>query len=236
MMEQQEQQAQEATIPRIAEESEESSLREARSERPAEASEAGQHEVAHPEFEALIQKVQKGLDAKVEEVRQDRRLDKGEQRQQITDLWNRVSEYHASTFKAHEEILEERAADQERAVFYVFPPQQDSVRAAYNDLHDRTSSSGDAEGAAHAREELERLWERAVRTGDNALMTAVGHLATERGMEGLRRAWLATSQERTEAWGRYAEARTKLGDWQNPQARMWGNLTGRYTLKKPPEA
>jgi len=229
-MEAQQAQTQEATIPRIAEESEESSLREARR------SEATPREVEHPEFEAMNQRLQLALDAKVEQVRQDRRLDKGEQRQQIGDIWNRVSEYHATTFKAHEEILADRVGEQERAVFHVSGAQQDSVRAAYNDLYDRTSSSGDAEGVVHAREELERLWERAIRTGDKPLQTAVGHLAVERGMEPLREAWLATSQERTEAWGRYSEARAKLANWQDPQARMWGNLTGRYALKKPPEA
>jgi HSP90 family molecular chaperone len=99
-------QAQEATIPRIAEEAEASS-------RSEEAPRTAQREVEHPEFEAMIQRVQRGLDAKVEQVRQDRRLDKGEQRQQITDIWNRVSEFHATTFKAHEGILEDRAGEQE---------------------------------------------------------------------------------------------------------------------------
>jgi hypothetical protein len=230
-MEAQQAQAQEATIPRIAEESEASSRSE-----EARRSEATQREVAHPEFEAMIQRVQKGLDLRAEEVRQDRRLTKAEGRKQITALWNRVSEGHASLLKTHEAILEDRAAEQERAVFYVSGTQQDSVRSAYNDLYDRTGSSGDADSRIHAREELERLWERAVRTGDKALMTAVGHLATERGMEPLRDAWLATSQERTEAWGRFTSARTKLANWQDPQARMWGNLTGRYALTKPPEA
>jgi len=229
-MEAQQQAQQEATVPRIAEESEESSLREARR------SEATQQQVDFPEFEAVIQRVQKGLDLRAEEVRQDRRLTRGEQRQQLTDLWARVSEGHASLLRTHEAILEDRAAEQERAVFYVSGTQQDSVRSAYNDVYDRTSSSGDADSRIHAREELERLWDRAVRTGDKALQTAVGHLAVERGMEGLRDKWLATSAERTEAWGRYAEARTKLANWQDPQARMWGNLTGRYALKKPPEA
>ena len=218
--------------PRVAEESEESTLREARSE----ASEARQQQVEHPEFEAMNQKLQKAMDAKVEQVREDRRLTRPEQRQQITDIWNRVSEYHASTFKAHEAILEDRAAEQEKAVFYVSGTQQDSVRSAYNDVYDRTSSSGDADSRIHAREELERQFERAVRTGDRALQTAVGHLATEKGWEGLRDAWLATSQERTEAWGRYAEARTKLANWQDPQARLMGRLTGRWSLAKPPEA
>ena len=169
-------------------------------------------------------------------MRQDRRLNKGEQRQQLTDLWNRVSEGQARLFKAYEEILADRAAEQEKGVFYVFPPQRDSVRSAYNDLYSRTEGTGDAEGLKNAREELSRQWDRAVRTGDQALQTAVGHIATERGWEGLRGAWLATSQERTGAWGRYTEARTKLANWQDPQARMWGNLTGRYALKKPPEA
>jgi len=230
---QQAQQAQEATVPRVAEESEESSLREARR---SEASEARQQrEVEHPEFEAMNRRLQKGLDLRAEEVRGDRRLTKAEGRAQITDLWNRVSDYHATTFKAYEAILEDRAAAQEQAVFYTFPPQRDSVRSAYNDLYDRTSSSGDAEGL-NAREELERHWERGVRTGDQALMTAVGHLATEKGWEGQRDKWLATSQERTEAWQRYGEARTKLANWRDPQERMLGRLTGKWSLAKPPEA
>jgi hypothetical protein len=232
-MEAQAQQAQEATVPRIAEEAEESSLREARR---SEASEARQQQVEHPEFEAMNAKLQKAMDAKVEQVRADRRLTKAEGRAQITDIWNRVSEYHASTFKAHEELLADRAATQEQAVFYTFPPQRDSIRAAYNDLSTRTTSSGDADSRIHAREELERQWERSVRTGDTALQTAIGHLATERGMEPLRDKWLATSAERTEAWQRYGEARTKLANWKDPQARLMGRLTGRWSLAKPPEA
>ncbi len=228
-MEQQQAQ-QEATIPRVAEESEESALREARR------SEVTQREVAFPEFEAMNQKLQKGLDLRVEEVRQDRRLTRPEQRAQITDLWNRVSEYHATTFKAHEEILEDQAATQEQAVFYTFPPQRDSVRSAYNDLNRRTEGTGDADSRIHAREELERQWERAVRTGDTALQTAVGHIVTERGMEPLRDKWLATSAERAEAWERYGEARKRLANWKDPQARMLGRLTGRWSLQKPPEA
>jgi hypothetical protein len=227
MMEQQE-----ATIPRIAEESEESALREARSE----AREARQEQVDFPEFETMIQRVQKGLDLRAEEVRQDRRLTKGEQRAQITDLWNRVSDYHERMLKAHESGLADRVGEQERAVFYTFPPLRDSIRAAYNDLSTRTTSSGGAEGAIHAREELQRQWERAVRTGDTALQTAVGHIATERGMEPLRDQWLATSAERTEAWQRYGEARTKLASWRDPKERMMGTLTGRWSLAKPPEA
>ncbi len=223
-------QTQAGVVPRVAEESEESMLREARR------SEARQEQqAAHPEFEAMNRKLQKGLDLRAEEVRQDRRLTKAEGRAQITDLWNRVSDYHATMFGTHEEILEDRAATQEQAVFYVFPPQRDSVRAAYNDLYDRTSSSGDAEGL-NAREELERHWERAVRTGDRALMTAVGHIATEKGWEGQRDKWLATSEERTEAWQRYGEARTLLANWRDPQVRMLGRLTGRWSLTKPPEA
>jgi hypothetical protein len=223
-------QPQDATIPRIASEPEESAAREARR------SEATRREVEHPELEAMNQKLQKGFDAKVEEVRADRRLNKAEARAQITDLWNRVSDYHERMLKAHESGLEDRAAEQEKAVFYVSGTQQDSVRSAYNDLYARTSSSGDADSRIHAREELQRQWERAVRTGDNALMTAVGHLATEKGWEGQRDKWLATSQERTEAWQRYGEARTKLANWKDPQARMLGRLTGKWSLAKPPEA
>jgi len=230
MMEAQAQQAQEATIPRVASEPEESSLREARR------SEAQQEQVEHPEFEAMNQKLQKAMDAKVEQVRGDRRLTRPEQRQQITDIWNRVSEYHASTFKAHEELLADRAAEQEKGVFYVSGAQQNSVREVYDDLYRRTSSSGDADSRINAREELQRQWERAERTGDLALMTAIGHLAVEKGWEGLRDKWLKTNEERAQAWGRYTEARTKLANWQDPQARLMGRLTGRWSLAKPPEA
>src|ERR687894_128112 len=74
----------------------------------------------------------------VEEVRQDRRLTKDEQRQQISDLWERASNFHANMFGTYEKTLEERSAEQERAVFHVISSRQDSVRSAYNDVYDRT--------------------------------------------------------------------------------------------------
>jgi hypothetical protein len=200
-------------------------------------SQQGNH-IDHPELRKGFKKLQAHLDERVAKIREDRRLDKGEQQQQLQAEWNRAMEYRGQMMKAYEDHLEEDSAERERSLFSVIPANRDSVRQAYNDLYDRTTPgylSGDPEGIEHARNEMERLWERAIRTGDRALETAIGQLAMERGEEKLRDAYLARSPEKTKAWQRYGEARTKLDNFKDPKEHLWGNLTQGWTLSKPPE-
>ena len=82
-------------------------------------------------------------------------------------------------------------------------------RSAYDAVYDRTApgfESGDPEGVRHAREELERLLERAERTGDPELAAAVYHVATERGERSVADAYLETRRNEKRRWEEYVEA------------------------------
>jgi tetratricopeptide (TPR) repeat protein len=193
-------------------------------------------QVDHSELTGAVAKLQNELDRRVERVKADRRLDKTEQLMQIRETWDEASEVRARVMEAYEKQLEERSARAEHSLFHVIPANRDSVRQAYNDVYDRTQALRKAGQFEEAREELERLWERAIRTGDRALETAIGQLAIERGEEKLRDAYLARSPEKARAWQRYGEARTKLDHFNDPQQRFFGNIAGGFSLRKPPEA
>jgi hypothetical protein len=231
------QQIENAQVPRVAEEAE-VPLRGNLGAQP-EAQPGDTHGPDHSLLTEAVAELQAKVDQGVELIKSDRRLDKTEIRQKITRLWERATDAHAALMKAYEQQLEETADERLRSLFYVIPSNRDSVRQAYNDVYDRTQPgfmSGTGDGIESAREEMERLWERAIRTGDRALETAIGQLAIERGNEKLRDAYLSRSEEKTGQWQRYGEARTKLEHWQNPQERMWMRLTRAITLRKPEEA
>ena len=203
------------------------------------AAQGGEEPIEHPEFDKQIASLQAKLDMKAEEIRTDARLDTGEKSRQIQHLYNEAKEAKQVFEKRYEQQLAEESAEAEKKVFHVIPSERDSVRAAYDSVYNAVSlgfDSGDSEGINQAREELERLWERSIRTGDRALETAIGQLAIERGETQLRDAYLSRSKEKSAAWERYVEARRKLADFQNPQERAWRNITGAWALKKPPEA
>ncbi len=61
----------------------------------------------------------------------------------------------------------------------------------------------------HAREELERLLERAERTGDPELAAAIYHVATERGERGVADSYLETRPKEKRRWAEYVEAMTE---------------------------
>lgn len=203
----------------------------------AQAAEQGEaQEIEHPDLEGAVAALQGKVDQAVELVKSDRRLDKTEQSQKLQQVWKGATAAHAELMQVYDARLEERSNEAERGLFSVIPSRQDSVRQAYNDLYDRTTpgfASGDLEGIEHAREEMERMWERAIRTGDRALETAIGQLAIERGDVKLRDAYLGRSKEKAGAWERYVAVRRQLEHFRNPQERMWANLTGRWYLKKP---
>ena len=134
-------------------------------------------------------------------------------------------------------MLSEDVEKAENRLFYVGGESlRDSVRSAYNDLHDRVKPLRQAGRFEEAREELERFAVRARRTGDRALRTAVGHLATELGEDSLRDAWLAGSEEKTKAWNDFTEASKKLEHFQDPVGRLDMTLGSPITLRKPEEA
>ncbi len=85
-------------------------------------------------------------------------------------------------------------------------------RSAYDAVYDRTApvfESGDPESLRNAREELERLLERAERTQDPELAAAVYHVATERGERSVADAYLETRPKERQRWEEYVAAQTE---------------------------
>jgi tetratricopeptide (TPR) repeat protein len=192
--------------------------------------------IEHSLLEDMIAKAQAGLDEKVEEIRSDKRLTREEQRAQISILWDRACAAYPEGLKAYERVLAQDVEDAEDRLFHVGVSERDSVRSAYNDLHDRVSFLREQGQFEEAREELERFAVRARRTGDKPLATAVAHIACELGEEHLRDRWLSSSQEKQAAWDRLVEARRKQEHFNDPQERSWLRMTRPVALIKPPEA
>jgi hypothetical protein len=202
----------------------------------ATASQEEQAAIEHPELDKEIGNLQAKIDTKAEEIRQNASLDEGAKIRQIERLWNEATEAKGVLEKRYEQQLTEEVQEAEQKVFHVSSSLVDSVRAAYSDIYDRVIpglDSGEAEGIQHAREELTRLMDRAVRTGDKALETACGQLAIERGINTVRDAYLSRSEEKTKAWHEFAQAREKLANFTDPQERFWRNLTSAAGLKRP---
>lgn len=233
--------------PRIAEEAEDVQQQASEAQQPQDASSVFQaqeqqreeQQIDHSVLTGAVRTIQTKMDNIVEQIKSDRRLDRTEIHHRIRETWHRASGVHAELMQVYERQLEEDSAEREQSLFRVAPNMRDSVRSAYNDVYDRTApgfQSGDSEGFEYAREELERLWERAIRTGDRALETAIGQLAMERGDVQLRDAYLSRSKEKTGQWERYVQARQKLESFRDPRQRFYGSLTQGWALGKPPEA
>jgi hypothetical protein len=199
--------------------------------------------IEHPEFDKEIGNLQAKIDMKAEEIRQNTSLDEGAKSRQMQQLWNEAMEAKGVLERRYEQQLSEQVAEAEQKVFHVTASERDSLRAAYADVYDRVIpglDSGEPEGIQYAREELDRLMKRAVRTGDRPLEHAAGQLAIERGIDAVRDSYLARSPEKTRAWDEYNTAARRLANFTDPQERMWRNLTSAAGLKrpslKPPEA
>jgi hypothetical protein len=192
----------------------------------------------HPQFDKEISNLQAKIDLKAEEIRSDTSLEDGAKIRQIEQLWNEATEAKGVLEKRYEEKLSKQVAEAEKSVFHVITTERDSVRSAYSDVYDRvvhSLDSGEVEGIQYAREELERLMQRAVRTSDRALEQACGQLAIERGVDAVREDYLSRSPERAKAWEDYNMAAARLANFRDPQERMWRNLAGPSHLTRPAE-
>ena len=100
-------------------------------------------------------------------------------------------------------------------------------RNAYDAVYDRTTpgfESGDPDALRHARAELERLLERAERTGDPELAAAVYHVATERGERSVADSYLERRPNEKRRWEEYVETMR--------ESQSLGRLFGRMVTEK----
>ena len=163
--------------------------------------------------------IRQRLDAEVEQIRGYVDLTEEAKQRRIAEAREKAQAEYQEAVEAEERQVQERAQKAEKALFqssYPYGASEVEVaqlralrRGAYDAVYDRTApgfESGDPEGVRHAREELERLLERAERTGDPELAAAVYHVATERGERGVADSYLETRPKERQRWEEYVEA------------------------------
>jgi len=192
--------------------------------------------IEHPRYEKAIAALQRELDRRAEQARNDAELDAGERHRKINALYSHAQDLRGEIAKRYEAQLAEEAESHVQKLFYVTPINRDGVRSAYNDVHDRISFLREVGQFQEAREELERCWTRALRTGDKPLEIAVGQLAIEIDDPKLRDAYLSRSDAKRRAWDRYVTTAKQLENFRDPKERAWGAITGGFALLPPPEA
>jgi hypothetical protein len=166
--------------------------------------------------------ISRRLDAEVEQIRGYADLTEEAKQRRIAEAREKAQAEYQEAIEAEERQIQERAGRAEKALFQSSYPYGASEveeaqlralrRSAYDAVHDRTTpgfDSGDPEGVRNAREELERLLQRAERTGDPELAAAVYHVATERGERSVADAYLETRPNEKRRWEEYVAAMTE---------------------------
>jgi hypothetical protein len=166
--------------------------------------------------------ISRRLDAEVEQIRGYADLTEEAKQRRIAEAREKAQAEYQEAIEAEERQIQERAGRAEKALFQSSYPYGASEveeaqlralrRSAYDAVHDRTTpgfESGDSKGVRYAREELERLLQRAERTGDPELAAAVYHVATERGERSVADAYLETRPNEKRRWEEYVAAMTE---------------------------
>jgi hypothetical protein len=166
--------------------------------------------------------ISRRLDAEVEQIRGYADLTEEAKQRRIAEAREKAQAEYQEAIEAEERQIQERAGRAEKALFQSSYPYGASEveeaqlralrRSAYDAVHDRTTpgfESGDPKGVRYAREELERLLQRAERTGDPELAAAVYHVATERGERSVADAYLETRPNEKRRWEEYVAAMTE---------------------------
>ena len=192
----------------------------------------------HDLFVDAQAKIQRTMDAKVEKVRADESITPAESYQQIAEISREAEGVHHRVREAYERDLKAAEEECENNLFAVDPISRNSVRQSYEMVHAATAlgfESGEREGLEFAHKELERLETRARRTGDSALMTAVGQIALERGVEEIRDRYLAANKEKRRAFAKLGEVAALRADWEDKHRNLERTLKGVGVLVRPHE-
>jgi hypothetical protein len=184
--------------------------------------------------------IRQRLETEVEQIRGYVDLTEEGKQRRIAEAREKAEAEYQKAVEAEERAVQERAERAEKALFQPsYPYGAGEVemaqlralrRSAYDAVYDRTApafESGDPESIRHTREELERLLQRAERTGDVELAAAVYHVATERGERSVADAYLETRPKERQRWEEYVAAKT--------EAQSLGRLLDRaFTVKLSP--
>jgi hypothetical protein len=182
-------------------------------------------------------KIKQDLDRQVEQIRSNRDLSPEARQRYIAEAYEKAQAEYREAIETQEREIRERVSKTEREVFHAPYPftasdtEKAQLRAlrrkAYDDVYYSVTFS---ESPQETVEELERLLQRAERTGDPELATAVYHVATERGSRKVADAYLESRPKERERWESYVEARTEAESVDRVLAHAMG-----FGLMKPPE-
>ena len=163
--------------------------------------------------------IRQRLNSEVEQIRGYVDLTEEAKRRRIAEARQKAQAEYQEAVEAEERQVQERAERAEKALFQSSYPYGASEvemaqlralrRSAYDAVYDRTApgfESGEPEAVRYAREELERLLERAERTGDPELAAAVYHVATERGERSVADSYLERRPNEKRRWEDYVAA------------------------------
>ena len=166
--------------------------------------------------------IRERLDAEVEQIRGYADLTEEAKQRRIAEAREKAQAEYQEAVEAEERAVQERAEKAEKALFQSSYPYGASEvemaqlralrRSAYDAVYDRTApafESGELEAVRYARDELERLLERAERTGDPELAAAVYHVATERGERSVADSYLEKRPNEKRRWEEYVAAMTE---------------------------
>ncbi len=163
--------------------------------------------------------IRQRLNEEVERIRGYADLTEEAKQRRIAEAREKAAAEYQEAVEAEERAVQERAEKAEKALFqFSYPYGASEVemaqwralrRSAYDAVYDRTTpgfESGDPDSLRNARQELERLLERAERTGGPELAAAVYHVATERGERSVADSYLKTRPKEKRRWEEYVEA------------------------------
>jgi len=187
----------------------------------------------HSRYRQLRDAVQKELNTRVERTANDPELDAHAKDWKLGTLWDSAVSADAKVSEFYEKELADNVAKEEQRVYRIPSHLQDSVRSAYSQVVGEMDLASYEEG--DSTERLERLYDRARRTGDKALQLACYHRAVELDIHWLRDEHLSTSPELSQAFEGYNLARAKLANWGDKEQNLIERLDGRRGLIKPPE-
>jgi hypothetical protein len=181
--------------------------------------------------------IKQGLDRKLAQIRNHPDYSEEAKRRHIAEAFAEAEAEYRNAIEAQEREIQERVGRAERAVFeHRYPYTISDVekaqlraarRGAYDGVYGSVSSAKDP---GQALEELTRLLERAERTRDPELATAVYHVATERGVRGVADSYLEARPDERKRWEGYVAARTEADGIERQLEHAMG-----LGLMKPPE-
>ena len=168
---------------------------------------------------ATPKEIRERLNSEVEQIRGYADLTEEAKQRRIAEARQKAQAEYQEAVEAEERQVQERVERAEKALFQSSYPYGASEvemaqlralrRSAYDAVYDRTApafESGELEAVRYAREELERLLERAERTGDPELAAAVYHVATERGERSVADSYLERRPNEKRRWEDYVAA------------------------------